>query len=173
MKTPSVLRQALYRKPAATGRFIQKPPSFEPRITYHNYNSRGNPLYITKDDADKVVYLWGYNYQYPIAEIKGATYSEVCIKMGNGNEQTGKTALNTIVAKNEPATEDWTSINNLRTQLPNALVTTYTYKPLVGIAIMTDLRGVVTTYDYDTFGRLEKVTQAGKEIEWYDYRYKN
>ena len=62
---------------------------------------------------------------------------------------------------------------NLQDALPNALITTYTYKPLVGIATMTDPRKVKTEYDYDTFGRLKKVTQAGKEIEWYDYRYKN
>jgi len=57
--------------------------------------------------------------------------------------------------------------------LPNAIVTTYTYKPLVGILTMTDPRGAVTKYDYDAFGRLIRVTQAEKAIGWYDYHYKN
>jgi len=153
-----LLPQKLYMK---IGNGIQ-----ENRITYNNYDIRGNLLYLTKDDADKVVYLWGYNYRYPIAEIKGATYTEVTNKIS-------ASTLNTIAAKNEPATADWTSINNLRTQLPNAIVTTYTYKPLVGILTMTDPRGVVTDYEYDTFGRLNKVTQADRLIEKYDYHYKN
>ena len=144
----------------------------EKRIEYFNYDTYGNPLYLTKDNADQVVYLWGYNYQSPIAEIKNATFSDVCIKIGNGNEQTGKNSLETIAAKNEPAVADWTTINSLRNSLPNAQVTTYTYKPLVGIATMTDPRGVVTKYDYDAFGRLMKVTQADKVIESYDYHYK-
>ena len=138
----------------------------ETRIIYHNYDTHGNPQYISKDNADKVVYLWGYNYQYPIAEIKGAAYSDVTGKIS-------ESSLNTIAAKSEPAAADWTSINNLRTQLPNALVTTYTYKPLIGIQTMTDPRGVVTKYDYDSFGRLIKVTQADRVIESYEYHYKN
>jgi len=146
----------------------------ENRITYNNYDSHGNPQYVSKDDADKVVYLWSYNYQYPVAEIRNATYSDVCNKIGNGNEQTGKTTLETIAAKNEPAAADWTTINNLRTQLSNALVTTYTYKPLVGIASMTDPRGVITYYDYDVFGRLKTVKDnSSKNVEGYDYHYKN
>jgi YD repeat-containing protein len=38
---------------------------------------------------------------------------------------------------------------------------------------MTDPRGVVTKYEYDTFGRLYKVTQADRVIKTYDYHYKN
>ena len=93
--------------------------------------------------------------------------------MGNGNEVTGKTLLETIATKSDPAA-DMTTINNLRTQLPNALVTTYTYKPLVGVASMTDPRGVTTTYDYDTFNRLKMVKDNNsKPVEGYEYHYKN
>jgi len=117
--------------------------------------------------------LWSYNYQYPITEIKNATYSDVCKAIGNGVEATGKTSLETIAAKNDLNTTDAATINSLITKLPNALVTTYTYKPLVGMATMTDPHEVVTKYDYDSFGRLSKVTQADKVIKTYDYHYKN
>ena len=140
----------------------------EPRIVYNDYNTYGNPLYIVKDGVDQVVYIWSYKGQYPIAEIKGATYTDVKAALGNYTD----TQVETLAAKPDP-TADMATINNLRTKLPNALVTIYTYKPLVGILTMTDPRGVLTKYDYDSFGRLIKVTRDNKVIETYDYHYKN
>ena len=139
---------------------------YQPEM-YFSYDNRGN-VKESKSVSGNITttYLWGYNYQYPIAEIKGAAYSDVTAKIS-------ESSLNTIAAKNEPTTTDWTTINNLRTQLPNALVTTYTYKPLVGILTETDPRGMMTKYDYDSFGRLNKVTRADRVIETYDYHYKN
>jgi len=135
-------------------------------IKFENQTAYGKPQTITYNDADRIVYLWGYNYQYPIAEIKGVPYTDVISKV---TEAT----LNAIAAKNEPSATDFTTINGLRNSLTNARVTTYEYKPLAGMTKMTDPRGVVTIYDYDAFGRLIKVTQAGKVIESYDYHYKN
>jgi YD repeat-containing protein len=138
----------------------------ETRLTYHNYSSNGKPLYISKDNAEKVVYLWGYNYQYPIAEIRGVDFSTVTGIISSSS-------LETIAAKTEPSSADLATINNLRTAIPGALVTTYTYKPMVGMKSMKDPRGVETVYDYDPFGRLGRVTQAGKVINEYEYKYKN
>jgi len=140
----------------------------ETEYTFHNYDKYGNLQYISKYGADPVVYLWSYNYQYPIAKIEGATYTDVKAALGNYSD----TQVETLAAKADP-TADMTTINNLRTNLPQALVTTYTYKPLTGILTMTDPRGVVTNYDYDSFGRLNKVTQAGLVLEEYKYNYKN
>ena len=137
-------------------------------FTYNSYNGKGSVLQQTAIDQVPIVYLWSYNYQYPIAEIKGATYAEVKTALGNYTD----TQVETLAAKIDPAA-DMATINSLRTKLPQALVTTYTYKPLFGIATMTDPRGVVTKYDYDAFGRLIKVTQADKVIEEYKYNYKN
>jgi len=139
---------------------------YQPEI-YFTYDTKGN-VKESKSVSGNITttYLWGYNYQYPIAEIKGATYSEVTGKIS-------ESSLNTIAAKSEPTSSDLTTINNLRTQLPKAFVTTYTYKPLFGVEKMTDPLGVVTNYEYDSFGRLKKVTQADKVIESYEYHYKN
>jgi len=139
---------------------------YKPEI-YLAYDSLGN-VKESKTVSGNITttYIWGYNFQYPIAKITGATYSDVTGKITEAN-------LNTIAAKSEPATADFTTINGLRSSLPNALVTTYTYKPLTGMATMTDPKGVVTKYEYDSSGRLTKVTQADRVIESYDYHYKN
>lgn len=137
----------------------------ESRLQYHNYDQYGNPLYISKDDATKVVYLWGYNGQYPIAEIKNATYDQVKAALGVAPESLSSAAI-----------PDYIKIEALRTNtnLLNALITTYTYKPLVGILTATDPRGVVTSYEYDSFNRLSGIKDAnGKLINTYDYHYQN
>ena len=44
------------------------------------------------------------------------------------------------------------------------LITTYTYKPLVGVTSITDPRGVKTTYNYNDFGRLQNIKDENGNI---------
>jgi len=37
------------------------------------------------------------------------------------------------------------------------MVTTYTYKPLVGVSVITDAKGDKMKYEYDELGRLIRV----------------
>lgn len=142
--------------------------SAERRLTYNKYDSYANPIYLTKDDLTRVVYLWSYEGKYPIAEIKNATYSEVELALRKKPES--------LSSEKNP---DMELINKLRddtTNLKNALITTYTYKPLVGVLTMTDPRGITTHYEYDSFNRLKEsyFVQDGKKkvIEAYDYNYR-
>ena len=142
--------------------------ALETRLIYHNYDLFGNPLYISKGDADKIVYLWSYSGQYPIAEIKNASYADVLAVVKTVFGVSDIDALSKLVVPNEKTLKG----DNLQKALPNALITTYTYKPLVGMTSMTDPRGGTTTYEYDSFGRLSKVKDAnGKVINTYDYHY--
>lgn len=149
--------------------------SFEDRVIYHRYNDQGNPTEVGKADGLSIVYIWGYNEQYPIAKIENATFSEVsaqvnvnnlkslsnsdddhCLDTGSCNEKTLRNAL--------------ASLRNL----PNALVTTYTYNPLIGISSITDPRGYTVYYEYDEFNRLKSLKDAdGNLVEEYEYNYKN
>ena len=157
-----LLPEKIYTKTGST--------AAETRLIYNNYDTKGNPLYITKDNADQVVYLWSYNYQYPVAEIKNATLAEVNAVMNTVFGVADAEALSALATPNEAKLKD----GSLQKALPNALVTTYTYKPLVGILSMTDPRGVITTYDYDTFNRLKTVKDnKSQPVEGYDYHYKN
>ena len=52
------------------------------------------------------------------------------------------------------------------------MVTTFTYKPLVGKATMTDPNGFITYYEYDPFGRLKTVKDHwGNIVQEYSYHY--
>lgn len=129
------------------------------------YDSKGNIKQISYKDGTTITYLFSYNYQYPVAEIKNATYVEVEAALGNA------TQVNNLAAANIP---DMTIVEALRTKLPKALVFTYTYKPLIGLISKTDPRGVTTNYTYDTFNRLYLARDNNKNIVGkYNYAYQN
>ena len=143
----------------------------EPRISYLNYDSFGNPTYISKDSIENVAYLWSYQGQYPIAEIKNATYSEIeaAVKSVFGSNETVNT-LSQRVLPNESKLKD----GSLQRALPKAHVTSYTYKPLIGILTITDPSNKTTYYEYDSLGRLTKVKDSNNKIvEEYNYNYSN
>ena len=106
----------------------------------------------------------------------GATYDEV---MANSLIAS---AYDNIEKKQNPHVNEIRNLGAmLKDNLPDALITTYTYEPLVGITSQTDPLGIVTYYDYDNFGRLKEVyyyenniiSPANKrKVESYEYHYR-
>ena len=143
----------------------------ETRISY-TYDTKGNTTRITKDNAEKVVYIWSYNFQYPIAEIKGATSSEVSLALGFDVSGIEMVRLGSNFA---PDVNGENIGGRLRRSFKDKpiLITTYTYKPLIGIESVTDPRGLKTTYEYDSYGRLTAIRDHnGKVVNNYNYNYK-
>jgi YD repeat-containing protein len=123
--------------------------SLERKITYDKYDNKGNILQYTLENGTPVAIIWGYNQTQPIAKIENATYDQA-IAAYSTNE------------------------TNFRSSLPNAMVTTYTYIPLVGIKTITDPKGQVTTYDYDEYNRMKLVKDTqGNILSENQYHYKN
>lgn len=66
-----------------------------------------------------------------------------------------------------------TSLRN-DASLNDASITTYTYKPLVGITSETSPNGVTTYYEYDGFGRLAAIrNDDGNLLKKFTYNYAN
>ena len=143
---------------------------YEKICSFDFYNSKGNLLQYTGKEKVPISYIWSYNYQYPIAEIKNATFAMVESAAKSVFSVSSIDALSALTTPNEAKLKD----GSLQKALPNALVTTYTYKPLVGMLTATDPSGSTIHYEYDVFGRLQRTKDVdGKTVQNYDYNYVN
>lgn len=145
--------------------------NWDERIKYERYNNKGDVLTLSKGDGPKTTYVYSYKGEYPIAKIENADYSAVEYYLG------GSAAVETFRNKANPsATEINTFLAPLRDNhaFKGCMVTSYTYKPLVGMTSETDPKRQTTTYEYDSFQRLKLIKDHfGNIIKRFDYHYKN
>ena len=137
--------------------------TISPRLKYLSYDTFGNPTEIQQENGAIISYFWGYSKQYPIAKIENASYKQIA------------TSLGTTVTNLKKYTEAHLSaLNSLRTKMPEGMVSTHTYEPLIGIKTSTDPKGNTITYNYDGFNRLESIkNRDGALLESYEYHYKS
>jgi hypothetical protein len=63
-------------------------------------------------------------------------------------------------------------IDEVRIHPADALMTTITYKPLIGKSSETDANGITNYYEYDTFNRLKFIKdQDGNIVQKFEYKY--
>jgi len=75
--------------PANTPTTYSPDTRYKPRLQYKNHDTKGNPLEVTETSGPPTSYLWSYNGQYPIAEVKNAAQADIAYggfeSDGNGN----------------------------------------------------------------------------------------
>ncbi|HEU4789548.1 MAG TPA: DUF5977 domain-containing protein, partial [Flavobacterium sp.] len=135
----------------------------EKKITYDQYDDKGNIQQYTPENGTSVSIIWGYGKTQPIAKIENATYAQIASALG-----ITPASLSTYTEAN------LTTINGLRSNvsLSNALITTYTHKPLIGVTTITDPKGFIAYYEYDNFNRLVLIKdQNSKILKTFCYNY--
>lgn len=146
---------------------ITTPPvgQLEKKITFDQYDSKGNITQYTLENGTSVSFIWGYDKTLPIAKVENATLAQIASALG-----ITTAVLDTYTEAN------MTALNGLRSNasLVNSMITTFTHLPLIGISTVTDPKGDVMTYNYDSFNRLQFVKDRNNNIlSENQYHYKN
>ncbi|MEP3386211.1 MAG: hypothetical protein ABJN84_16735, partial [Flavobacteriaceae bacterium] len=138
----------------------QKGTNIQDRIVFYDYDDFGNPLEVSKESGPSISYIWGYNKEYPIAKMENFESSQITTTVQNLINAAVTASDNDDSVSDENTLR--TALSNLRntSALSDAMVTTYTYDPLVGVTSMTDPKGYTIYYEYDEFNRLEFVKDA-------------
>lgn len=140
-----------------------KDTKYKSWVLYSKYDLYNNIQQQQETKGVIVSYLYGYGSQYPVAKIVNSDYI------------TASAFINQSILDNPPTDAAMrTELDKIRTGLAGtkALVTTYTYAPLIGITSQTDPSGHTTYYEYDGLNRLKTVKdQDGHIIKTYDYQY--
>lgn len=136
---------------------------YAPIINFISYDIYGNLTQQQKANDVNHIYLYGYNHTLPVADIIGVDLITV-----------SRYVTQSVI---DNPTDDATlraALNNLRINIPKAMVTTYTYMPLIGISSKTDPAGRTTYYEHDGLGRLNLVRDNERNIlKRYCYSYAN
>lgn len=134
-------------------------PALE-EYTYEKYNAVGKVLQIRKSDGVPVTFIWGFNSKHMVARIVNATHNQIeALSAFGSNFDLGTGGLSS------------TQVDALRNELSDVMVTTYDFKPLVGVKSITNPRGYTIFYEYDTDNRLKSVKDAeGNLVTDYDYK---
>ncbi len=137
----------------------------EKKITFDQYDSKGNITQYTLENGISVSFIWGYDKTLPIAKIENATLAQIASALGI------TTAVLDTYSEANMAT-----LNGLRNNalLVNCMITTFTHLPLIGISTVTDPKADVMTYNYDVYNRLQTVKDRnGNILSENQYHYKN
>jgi len=150
----------------------------EPTARFYNINSaNGNPREFSKENDIHMALIWGYQETKPVVKGENVSYNDLNDAVDQTNpdleQLLSPSGIGDLTSQTQR--DAWKNFNEtLRNQsvLQHALITTYTYKSLVGITSVTDPGGITTYYEYDENGRLWYVRDNDYSIlKKYEYNY--
>jgi YD repeat-containing protein len=128
------------------------------KIRNNAYDPYSHLLETQPENGIKTSYIWGYNNTVAVAKIQNMAYADI-----------PSTLINDIQAATDIANNEnniLIKLDALRNHaaLAGAMITTYTYKPLVGVSTITGPIGNRIRYEYDNSGHLMAVRDSNNKI---------
>lgn len=134
------------------------------KTIYDLYDDKNNLIQFHKEGDIYTSIVWGYNKTLIVAKIENAQYSQIQTSLIQAVQNASDTGTENDLL---------IALDNLRNSLPNAMMTTYTHKPLIGVSSITDTKNDKITYHYDANNRLEHIKdKEGNILNEYEYHYK-
>jgi hypothetical protein len=152
----------------AAGAFIYS-PAYQDKLLFERYDNFNNLTQQRIVDGPPTTYVWSNNGTRLAAEIKNASVDQVQNALGSD--------YNSLVSGSLTDSEMiaiWDNKIRHNTQFSSSLVTSFTYKPLVGLSSNSNPTSLSTYYEYDPLGRLERIKNNNHEIvKEYAYGYQD
>lgn len=121
--------------------------------TYSRPLKCGRPCQVTSRDGTITTYLWGYGGKDIIAVAHNLSLSVF---------ETAGIQPETLAASHDIGQPVYDIIEQVRKDNPQAQITAYRYRPLVGVIQETAPNGMSTYYEYDSLGRLTTIKDTNK-----------
>lgn len=136
-------------------------------------SSNGNTLEFSDKSGKHTVLIWGYKKTKVIAKLENITYDLLAVNDINNITSLSNGDTDDCMYSNCKEQLLRLALNNLRTLYPQAIITTYTYNPMVGVTSITDPTGNTNYYQYDDFARLKSVKDINENLKIENsYHYK-
>lgn len=119
---------------------VDRDLKYQKVLKISRYNSKSNVVEFTDRKGIQNVYLWDTTGNHLMAHVLGAAYDDLDSVSDISCERSGKDLY-----------------DELKILAPNALIKTFSYKPLIGLEQLTNENGQTTYYQYDDLGRLNVV----------------
>jgi hypothetical protein len=148
------------------------------------YGTKLNINEVIKNGDFPTAYFWAYKDHLPVIKAENANYTELVDAIENnlpvGYSTFDEFLESIIVFYDESGTLNsdiiatWKDfMTKVRTELPSAMLTFYTYNPLIGVTSITEQNGLTHFFSYDDFGRLRLIIDEDNNIiNRYTYKYK-
>ena len=148
----------LYRIATATD---YDPVSGVSAVTSYKYDSLGNLVEVTDPDGVSTAYIWGHGGLHLVAVVGNATIEQVEKADAPLPTTTGRPPLGVLPLsgiRQSPVSGALSTLQEdaLRS-IPGAEVTSYAWRPLVGLLSATDPSGRTVSYERNASGKLRRV----------------
>ncbi len=138
------------------------------KAKFNRYDQYGNLLESEQPNGMKTSYVWGYNGTQMVARIENMAYGSIPQSLIGALQGYSNSAT-----YNEASLLSALEDLRISATASGAMMTGYSYKPLVGISATIDPKGERTYYEYDSFGRMKSVKDKDSNVlteKQYNYR---